>query len=80
MRLKLHMTPSEGIPHVRIPNRYMWDFAEYLGFHRVRVTYTHFDGHFVASFSGMDRPRVQGLLDDWIAGAARPEPAVLCAN
>jgi hypothetical protein len=62
---------DKGLPRAVIPNRYMWDFVEYLAMQRVQAIYTYCDDHVVVTFPCTDRKGVQRLLDDWAASAAR---------
>jgi len=72
MDISLHVKSSDdGPPQALIPNQYMWDLVESLAIQRVQAIYTYYDDHFIVSFPRMDLPRVQGLLDDWVACAAR---------
>jgi len=81
MKLNLHVKLSDdGPPQVLIPNPYMWDFVEYLGFQRVHVTYIYHDEHFMASFPRIDCAGVQGLLDDWVACNAHSRSVAPCGK
>jgi hypothetical protein len=81
MELDLHLKSSgDGPPQVMIPNQYMWDFVEYLAFQRVHVIYTNYDEYFAVSFPTMNYEGVQGMLDDWIACAARFNSVTLCGR
>ena len=55
----------QGIPCAEIPLTCMWDLVEYLSIQRVAATYEYHASHFKVTFTRLDLPSAQHILNQW---------------
>ncbi len=65
----------EGLPVAQVPFRFMWDLVDHLSCQRVAVSYQYQAADFTVTFTRIDAPSAQQILNGW-ANLISPERQV----